>query len=170
MDIFTEAPSLLRRYREGAAFRRYVEDRTPLVLPAVLVFFIFSVITTATTIVFFGTKNVLLMFVAMLMAPFILGASLTVLLFMFFSWLEARSMASSMARVHGRPAPVQAKVALSLPALRSALEQLPPIPWLFGSIFVGVPLIIAGLVSPNIAAALLTAVLATPIAYAIFDR
>jgi hypothetical protein len=166
MDIFTEAPNLLRRYREGAAFRRYVDDRTPLVLPAVLVFFAFSIVTTATTIVFFGTKNVLLMFVAMLMAPFILGASLAVLLFVFFSWLEARATA----RLAGRAAPVHGKAALSLPGLRSALEQFPPVPWLFAGIFVGVPLIIAGLVSTNIAVVLFAAVLATPILYALFDR
>jgi hypothetical protein len=166
MDIFTEAPNLLRRYREGAAFRRYVDDRTPLVLPAVLVFFAFSIVTTATTIVFFGTKNLLLMFVAMLMAPFILGASLTVFLFVFFSWLEARAMA----RLAGRPAPVHGKDTLSLPGLRSALEQFPPVPWLFAGIFVGVPLIIAALVSAKIAAVLLSAVLATPILYALFDR
>ena len=167
MDIFTEAPNLLRRYREGAAFRRYVEDRSPLVLVAVLVFVAFSIITTATTIVFFGTKNVLLMFVAMLMAPFILGASLVVLLFVFFSWLEMRSMAL----LAGRPAPAHgSRAAISLLGLRSTLEQFPPIPWLFGAIFVGVPLIIASLVSPNIAAALIGALLGTPILYAIFDR
>jgi hypothetical protein len=166
MDIFTEAPSLLRRYREGAAFRRYVEDRSPMVLVAVLVFFAFSVVTTATTIVFFGTKHVLLMFVAMLMAPFILGASFVVFLFMFFSWLEARAMA----RVAGRPTPVHGKGTLSLPGLRSALAELPPVPWLFAGIFVVVPLFIAGLVSPNIAAALVAAVLGTPVLYAILDR
>ena len=166
MDIFTEAPNLLRRYRQGAAYRRYVEDRTPLVLPAVLVFVAFSIVTTATTIVFFGTKNLVLMFVAMLMAPFILGASLVVFLFMFFSWLEARAMA----RLAGRPAPVHGKDTLSLPGLRSALEQFPPVPWLFGAIFIGVPLIIAALVSAKTAAVLLAAVLATPILYALLDR
>ena len=167
MDIFTEAPNLLRRYREGAAFRRYVEDRSPLVLVAVLVFLTFSIVTTATTIVFFGTKHVLLMFVAMLMAPFILGASFVVFLFVFFSWLEARSMA----RLAGRPTPVlPGKGTLSLPGLRSALAELPPVPWLFGGIFIGVPLVIAGLVSPTTAAVLLTAVLATPILYAVLDR
>jgi hypothetical protein len=167
MDIFTEAPNLLRRYREGAAFRRYVDDRSMLVLPAVLVFVAFSVITTATTIVFFGTKNLLLMFVVMAMAPFILGASLVVFLFVFFSWLEARSMA----QLSGRPAPARgSKAAISLLELRSVRAQLPPIPWLFAGIFVGVPLIIASLVSPNIAAGLIGAVLGTPILYALFDR
>ncbi len=166
MDIFTEAPNLLRRYREGAAFRRYVEDRSPLVLTAVLVFLAFSLVTTATTIVFFGTKNLLLMFVAMLMAPFILGASFVVFLFLFFSWLEARSMA----RLAGRLTPVHGKDTLSLPGLRSALAELPPVPWVFGGIFVCVPLLIAALVSPTTAAVLLTAVLATPILYALLDR
>jgi hypothetical protein len=166
MDIFTEAPSLLRRYREGAAFRRYVDERSLLVLPAVLVFVAFSIITTATTIVFFGTKNLLLMFVSMLMAPFIFGASLVVFLFVFFSWLELRAMA----QLAGRPAPAHGRAAISFLGLRSALEQFPPVPWLFGAIFVGVPLVIASLVSPNIAAALIAAVLGTPILYALFDR
>ena len=166
MDIFTEAPNLLHRYREAAAFRRYVEERSPLVLLAVLVFLVFSIVTTATTIVFFGTKHVLLMFVSMLMAPFILGASLVVFLFVFFSWLEARAMA----RLAGRPAPVHGKATLSLPGLRLALEQFPPVPWLFAGIFVGVPLLIAALVSAKTAALLLAAALATPILYALFDR
>jgi hypothetical protein len=166
MDIFTEAPSLLRRYREGAAFRRYVDERSLLVLPAVLVFVAFSIITTATTIVFFGTKNLLLMFVSMLMAPFIFGASLVVFLFVFFSWLELRAMA----QLAGRPAPAHGRAAISFLGLRSALEQFPPVPWLFGAIFVGVPLVIASLVSPNIAAALIGGVLGTPILYALFDR
>jgi len=166
MDIFTEAPNLLHRYREAAAFRRYVEERSPLVLLAVLVFLVFSIVTTATTIVFFGTKHVLLMFVTMLMAPFILGASLVVFLFVFFSWLEARAMA----RLAGRPAPVHGKATLSLPGLRLALEQFPPVPWLFAGIFVGVPLLIAALVSAKTAALLLAAALATPILYALFDR
>jgi hypothetical protein len=166
MDIFTEAPSLLRRYREGAAFRRYVDERSLLVLPAVLVFVAFSIITTATTIVFFGTKNLLLMFVSMLMAPFIFGASLVVFLFVFFSWLELRAMA----QLAGRPAPAHGRAAISFLGLRSALEQFPPVPWLFGAIFVGVPLVIASLVSPNIAAALIGAMLGTPILYALFDR
>ena len=166
MDIFTEAPNLLRRYREAAAFRRYVEDRTPLVLLAVLVFAAFSIVTTATTIVFFGTKHPILMLVSLLIAPFILGASLVVFLFVFFSWLEARAMA----RLAGRPAPVHGKDTLSLPGLRSALEQFPPIPWLFAGIFIGVPLIIAALVSATTGAVLLAAVLATPILYALLDR
>src|SRR2546429_9785744 len=100
--------------------------------------------------------------------PFLLGASLVVFLFVFFSWLEALAMT----RLDGRPAPVpvHGKATLSLPGLRSALEQFPPVPWLFASIFVGVPLLIAALVSAKTAAVLLAAVLATPILYALFDR
>ena len=75
-----------------------------------------------------------------------------------------------MTRLDGRPAPVHGKATLSLPGLRSALDHFPPVPWLFASIFVGVPLLIAALVSAKTAAVLLAAALATPILYALFDR
>src|ERR687887_1513620 len=112
MDTFIEAQNLLKRYREGKAFRHYVEERMPLVLLAVVVFLAYSLATTAATIVFIGRTHGFLTLLAMLVAPFLLIGSMAVLLYIFFSWLESRAMA----RVAG-----QAKFAMrhlpSLPAV-----------------------------------------------------
>jgi hypothetical protein len=166
MDIFTEAPNLLRRYREGLAFRQYVEERTALVLPAMFIYLVFSVATTAATLVFFGSRSALLLIFAMMMAPFIFGASLAVLLFMFFAWLELRAMA----QLDRRPARANGRGVLSLPALRAVFTGFPPVPWLFGAIFIGVPLFIVLLVSPKSAVVLVAAALLTPVAFALLDR
>jgi len=166
MDIFIEAPNLLRRYREGHAFREYVERRAALVLPAMFIYLVFSVATTAATLVFFGSRSALLMIFAMMMAPFIFGASLVVLLFMFFAWLELRAMA----QLDRRPAPANGRGVLSLPALRAACAGMPPVPWLLGGIFIGVPLFIVLLVSPKSAVVLVAAALLTPVAFALLDR
>jgi len=166
MDIFIEAPNLLRRYREGHAFREYVEQRAALVLPAVFIYLVFSVATTAATLVFFGSRSALLLICAMMMAPFIFGASLVVLLFMFFAWLELRAMG----QLDGRPAPANGRGVLSLPALRAAFAGMPPVPWLLGGIFIGVPLFIVLLVSPKSAVVLVAAALLTPVAFALLDR
>ena len=85
MDTFIEAQNLLKRYREGQAFRHYVEERMPLVLLAVIVFLGYSLATTAASIVFIGGTHGFLTLLAMLIAPFLLLGSLAVLLFIFFS-------------------------------------------------------------------------------------
>ena len=92
MHTLTEAQNLLKRYREGTAFRYYVEERMPLVLLAVIVFLGYSLATTAATIVFVGGTSGFLTFLAMVCAPFLLIGSLAVLLFVFFSWLETRAL------------------------------------------------------------------------------
>jgi hypothetical protein len=161
MDMLTEAPNLLRRYREGKAFRHYVEERIPLVLPAVVVFFVFSLATAAGTIVFIGGTHPLRTLLAMVLAPFIVLGSLAVLLFVFFSWLEARAMA----RVAGQPMPSLRSAA----AIRAALRRL-PIPWVFAAVFVAVPLVVVAALSPKTAGVLIVAAVLTPVLYSLLDR
>jgi hypothetical protein len=166
MDIFTEAPNLMRRYREGRAFRNYVEDRMPLVLPALLVLLAFSLATTAGTIVYIGGTHAFLSLLAMIMSPFILIGSMSVLLFVFFSWLEMRAMA----RVSGRRAPVGGKLALSLPGVRSMIRSVPPVPWLFAALFVIAPFVFVALLSTKTGCVLFVAALLTPVLFSRFDR
>ena len=155
MDTFIEAQNLLKRYREGQAFRHYVEERMPLVLLAVIVFLGYSLATTAATIVFIGGTHGFLTLLAMLIAPFLLLGSLAVLLFIFFSWLETRAMA--------------ARHLQSLPALRTALGRL-SVPWLFAGMFLLVPFIMTALVSGKTALALLAGTILAPVAFSFLDR
>jgi len=162
MDILTEAPNLLRRYREGRAFRHHVEERMLLVLPAVIVFFVFSLATAAATIVFIGGTHPLRTLLAMVMAPFIVLGSLAVLLFVFFSWLETRAMGP----IAGQPAIAPVR---SLAGLRAVIGRL-PIPWAYAAGFVGAPLLVVMLLSPKTAAVLIVAAVLTPVVYSLLDR
>ncbi|MFN2645890.1 MAG: hypothetical protein ABR570_12950 [Burkholderiales bacterium] len=164
MDPLIEAQNLLKRYREGRGFRDYVEARMPLVLLAVLVCLGSSLAMTAATIVFVGQAHTLLTLLAMVAAPLLIGGSLAVLLFLLFSWLEARAMA----RVGGH-ATLSARHLLSLPALHAALRQL-PVPWILAGVFVLAPFIITALVSARTAAVVLVGALLAPALFLLADR
>ena len=161
MDILVEAPNLLRRYQKGDAFRRYVDDRAPLVVAVAVVFLMFSLVTTAGAVVAIGGTHSALVLLMLVVAPFLLAGTFFTLIFVFFSWLESRSLALMLARVKkpARPA-----------SLRAIAAALPPIPWLLAAVFVAVPLVLLAALSP--AAALLIAFLAVgaPVAYAWLER
>src|SRR5689334_2588316 len=106
MDILVEAPNLLRRYQKGDAFRRYVDDRAPLVVAVAVVFLMFSLATTAGAVVSVGGTHSLLVLLMLVLAPFLLAGTFLVLMFVFFSWLETRSLSLMLKRVKkpaGRP-------------------------------------------------------------------
>jgi hypothetical protein len=161
MDILVEAPNLLRRYQKGDAFRRYVDDRAPLVIAVAAVFLMFSLATTAGAVVGIGGTHSALVLLLLVVAPLLLAGTFFTLIFVFFSWLENRSLALMLASVKkpARPA-----------GLRAIAAALPPIPWLLVAVFVAAPLALLAALSP--AAALLMAflALAAPVAYAWLER
>src|SRR5690348_14156966 len=121
MDILVEAPNLLRRYQQGDAFRRYVDDRAPLVIMVAVVFLMFSLATTTGVVVSVGGTRSFLVLLMLVLAPFLLAATFLTLIFVFFLWLENRSLELTLARVK-KPARPR--------GLRAALGAVPPIPWL----------------------------------------
>jgi hypothetical protein len=161
MDILVEAPNLLRRYQKGDAFRRYVDDRAPLVVAVAVVFLMFSLATTAGAVVSIGGTHSFLVLLMLVAAPFLLAATFLTLFFMFFSWLENRSLMLTLARVK-KPA--------RRPGGRGLLAGLPPIPWLLVVLFVAAPLTL--LATLSLAAAVLMLFLAggAPVAYAFLER
>jgi hypothetical protein len=161
MDILVEAPSLLRRYQNGDAFRRYVDDRAPLVIAVAAVFLVFSLATTAGAVVTIGGTRSFLVLLMLVLAPFLLIGTFLVLLFVFFSWLESRSLALTLARVK-KPA--------RRPGLRGLLAALPPIPWVLVVLFVAVPLALLAALSPAGAGLMGVLAAAAPAAYAWLER
>ena len=164
MHTLIEAQNLLKRYRDGTAFRYYVEERMPLVLVAMIVFFVYSLATTAATIVFIGGTHGFLTLLAMVAAPFLLIGSLVVLLFVFFSWLETRAMGKALRR----PA-VDLRRIRSLAALRSTAEHL-PVPWAFAAVFLLLPFVVTLLLSAKTAVALVIGAAIVPALFSILDR
>ncbi|HEX7053511.1 MAG TPA: hypothetical protein VF211_06185 [Burkholderiales bacterium] len=163
MDILVEAPNLLRRYQNGEAFRRYVDDRAPLVLAVAAVFLMFSLATTTGAVVSIGGTHSLLVLLMLVLSPFLLAGTFLTLGFMFFSWLENRSLALTLARVK-KPARRGRR------GLRERLGDLPPIPWLPVVVFVAAPLALLAVVSVAAAALMLFFAAAAPVAYAWLER
>ncbi|HUQ76012.1 MAG TPA: hypothetical protein VM183_14910 [Burkholderiales bacterium] len=145
MDIRVEAPNLLRRYKEGAAFRKYVQRRTPVVVAALVVFLLFGAATTAAMVVFFAGTSSLAALACLIVAPFVLIGSLFVQTFVFFSWLERR-------------------------AINRAAPGLPEIPWTLAALFLGLPFFVLALVSIKVAVTVLVIAVLMPVAYAYLDQ
>ncbi len=165
MDILTEAPNLLKRVQEGDALKLYLRQRLELIIPAMLVFLAFSLVITASTVIFVGGTRSFVVLLALIVAPFILIGSLFVQGYVFFSWLELRAIA----RLAGHP-PRLPPGKPSLPGLRAALGRLPEIPWGLAAMFLLLPFLPLAALSIQWALLVLVAWLLTPIAYSLLDR
>ena len=142
VDILTEAPNLLKRYRHGDAFRHYVEGRAPLVIAALVIFSSISLATTSGMVVFIGGTNAPVVLMCLLLAPFVLIGSVLVQAYIFFAWLERRALGS---------------------------RQQFDVPWALAFLFVAVPFFVLALLSLKLACTLLVVALCTPVAYALID-
>ena len=160
-DILVEAPGLLRRYQKGDAFRRYIDDRAVLIIPIAVLFLVFSLATTTGTVVTIGGTRSFLVLLMLVLAPFLLAGTFLVLSFVFFSWLENRSLVRMLAKVK-RPSRTT--------PLRALLAEAPRVPWLLVALFVLLPLLLLAQLSLAAAALMLLIALAAPAAYAYLDR
>lgn len=175
MEIRIEAPGLWHRYQKGDAFRRYVDDRSQLVLAVVGLFLIFSLATTAGSVVVIGGRHSFLVLLMLVLAPFLLLGTLAVLVFLFFSWLESRALAETLARVRKAPPrkPDLSPRGVQAAAVASAqvvFAATPAIYWAFFALLVVVPLMLLAELSGAAAVLMLLVLLAAPIAFAYLDR
>ena len=174
MEIRIEAPRLWQRYQKGDAFRRYVDDRAPLIIPVGALFLVFSVATTAGAVVIIGGTHSFLVLLMLVLAPFLIGGSFGVLVFVFFSWLESRAIARTLARVR-KTAPRRPELSwrgllAAGAALRTTFAATPAIVWLLFALLVVAPLLLLAKLSGAAATLMLLLLLAAPAAYAYLDR
>jgi hypothetical protein len=155
MDFLTEAPNLYRRYQQVDAYRRYVKQRLPLVVPVIVVFLAISLATTSGAVVYIGGRHALVVLLAMVLAPFFLLGSFAVQLFLFFAWIERRAMQ----RLSGAR-----KLTLT------PREQLNAVPWAFAGVFLGVPFLALALLTFKVASVLLLLGVLAPAAFYLLDR
>ncbi len=153
MDFRIEAPNLYWRYQQGDAFRRYVQKRLPLVIPAVAVFFAIALTTTTGAVVYVGGTHAFLVLLGLVIAPFFLIGSLSVQLFVFFSWLERRAIDGLTGR---RP--------------RTRRERMASVPWALAAVFVAVPFVALALLALKVASLVLALGVLTPLVYSTLDR
>ena len=174
MEIRIEAPGLWQRYQKGDAFRRYVDERAPLIVPVGVLFLVFSLATTAGAVVIIGGTHSFLVLLMLVLSPFLIGGTFCVLLFLFFSWLESRAIARTLARVRKaaprRPELSWRGVLAAAAALRTTFAATPALVWLLFAVLVVAPLLLLAKLSGAAATLLLVLLVAAPVAYAYLDR
>ncbi|HWA37312.1 MAG TPA: hypothetical protein VG873_05550 [Burkholderiales bacterium] len=154
--------ALFQRYQRGAAFRGYVKRHGVEILFAALVLTAVALACTGATVVLVGGTSSWRVLLALVAAPIVLLANLGLLLYVFFSWVEARAVTTPHPR--GRVgAWLHAK-------LRANLGAPPPVPWALAALFVGLPFLMLLWLSWVTALALALLVVLLPVLYARLDH
>lgn len=167
MDILTETQNLWQRFQQGGAFRTYLRERLLIVVPALVIFLLFSVaITAGTVIALGGTRSILVLF-GLLAAPVILLGSMFVLLFVFLQWLENRAIAQATHHTAKTPKEELLNTPLTLWAV---VKGFPILEQAIGLAFLLVPLAFVWHLSAGVAVLLFVLLAATLAGYALLDR
>lgn len=168
LDAVDDARSLLRRLRGNKVFQRYLEQRKLYVVPLAAAAALASLALTGAIVVFIARAGTLLAFVAMMLAPFVLIASLSVQAHVLLSWIEGRSLEKALGHSTAR---ARGPVARWLKRkFRIDMGPFPRVPWIPAVAFVIAPLaILAGVAAP-VAATLVAVQVLAAVLYARLDR
>ena len=167
MDILTETQNLWQRFQRGGAFRTYLRDRLYLVIPALIIFVVYSVAAAAGTVISLGGTRSFLVFVGLIGAPIVLLGNLYVLVFVFILWLENRAIA--VATHHTAKTPKE-ELRNTPASLWAVVKGFPIGVQAIGAAFLLVPLAFVWHLSAGVALLLFVLVAATPAGYALLDR
>ena len=167
MDILIETQNLVQRFQQGGAFRGYIRERLILVLPALAIFLLYSLATTAGTVITLGGTRSFLVFVGLISAPVILLGSMYFLVLVFFLWLENRAIAHA---THHIPATAKQDVLTTHASLGKVLKMFPPAILAVGAAFLLIPLAFLYSLSGWWAFLVVVLVLAVPAAISAVDR
>lgn len=163
-----DALGLVHRYRQTEDFQDYVGVRLTLVIPAALLLAVAAIACAMTPIMLLVGTRPMAALAGLLIAPVVLAGSLFVLGYVFFAWLEERSLARSLGhRTAGAPGQLGRWLRRKLGA---DLGKAPRIPWLLAALFVLLPLAILAFQAPAVAAPLILLLAAMPVLYARLDR
>jgi hypothetical protein len=165
MRTLDDAMKLLQRFDKGQGFKRYVKSRMRIVVPMGMLIAATGVVFASATIVLAGPR-VWLALPSLILAPLILIGSVFVQAFLFFSWLENRAVAKALGHPGAPPGPFAKWVRRNL---RADLGTPPAVPWDLAAIFIALPLVILAAVSWKVAAIVVAAHLAAPVACARLD-
>jgi hypothetical protein len=168
LDAFDDARGLLRRSQDNEAFRRYLRRRRLYVIPLAAVIVAASLAFTGATVVFIARAGTLLAFLAMMIAPLVLIASLSVQSHVLLSWIEGRSLEKTLGHRAARaPGPFGRWF---MRKFRIDMGPFPRVPWVPALLFVIAPLAMLAGISITAAATLVAVQISAAILYARLDR
>ena len=165
--LVEDALALAARFRDVEGLQRYVASRRPLVNGASAALVLLGLACGAGVFIFLAGLRTWLTLPAVLVAPLVALASLLVLFFVFFSWIEGRSLAQALGH---RTGPAPGPLARWLrKKLRADLGAMPAIPWLPAGLLVFLPLALLVAAAPLAGIAIVLVAVAAPIVYARLD-
>ena len=168
LGALKDALNLAHRLREGETFSRYVRKRLRLVVPMGVLHVLTSIACASAIVVFLGGTQSLVLFLALLLMPFVLIGSLFVQAYVFFSWLEDRALLRAYGK---RTRPAELPMARWMrKTLRADMGKLPPVPWGMAIAFVLVPMAMLAAVAAKAALALIALHVLGPVLYGRLDR
>lgn len=167
-DALDDARSLLRRFQEVDSFNTYVHERMPVILISMLIMFFISIGCAMGIVTLLPDMHWALVLPMLLLLPLVLAGSLFVQVYVFFSWIEGRSMERALASRYKAPRGVIAAWLQS--KLKLDLGPYPSIPWIPAAILYLTPLLMLASSWRSAAVAFIVIGILVPIAYAVIDR
>lgn len=155
--------ALFDRYERGPAFRAYVKAHGPELMAATAAIAIIAATITGAAIVFVGGTRRWAVLLAIVAAPALLVASLGLLLYIFFSWVETR-VAPLAPPTHPATIWLHQKLGANLGG------RPPAVPWPLVALFIGVPLFMTARLSWITALLMVLLAAAVPIGYARMEQ
>ena len=168
LQTLMEAQNLALRFRDGKAFRLYVQSRLWLIIPVLLLMVVIGVTGTAAFLVYATGVSGWLLLPAILLLPVILIGSLFVQAYVFFSWLENRALARALGR--GAKPPQGALAVRLWKTFGLDTGAAPAIPWVLAALFFVGPLALMATFAFEVALGLLALAILVPVVYAKLDR
>ncbi len=168
LDTFQEAMDLLRRYREVDSFNAYVNERAPMVIAAVLVQFLIGIGCVMSIVTLLPDLHWSLVLPVLLCLPAVLAGAFLVQIYVFFSWIEGRSMERALGsrriRKRGKFASwIQKHCHLDI-------GPSPRVPWVLSILLLFAPFLLLAYSWLPAAGAVLGLGVLMPVVYAAVDR
>ena len=167
-DTFENAQALLKRLREVEPFNVYVHERIPGILAALLVMFLISLGCVMGIVTLLPDMHWILVLPLLVVLPVVLAGSLLTEVYVFFSWIEGRSMEKALG---SRYKAVRGALGTWLrQKLRVDLGPFPSVPWFLATLFVFLPLLLLANTWFPAAAGFAALGILMPFVYAFLDR
>ena len=168
MNALEDAPALWRRFHEVESFNFYVHERMPAILVAMLILFLISIGCVMGIVTLLPDMHWIFVLPILLLLPIVLAGSLFVQTYVFFSWIEGRSMERELTTRHkASRGPLASWLQQKL---KVDLGPFPSVPWLLAAVFVLAPLVMLAWTWPPAAAGFIAIAILMPVAYAVIDR
>ncbi len=167
-DTLENALALLQRFQEVESFNVYVHERMPGILAAMLIMFLISIGCVMGIVTLLPNMHWAFVLPMLFVLPIVLVGSMFTEAYIFFSWIEGRSMEQALGS--RRKAPRGALATWLRKKLFVDLGPFPPVPWFLATVFLAVPLVMLALTWFPAAAGFIALGILMPFAYAFLDR